>query len=221
MSFSMELRRLAEPIWQKEMEHPFVKGLASGELPLESFQYYLRQDYIYLIAFSRVFAIAAAKSHDLKEMGEFAELLHATLHDEMDLHRKYAAEFGISREELEATVPSPTAYAYTSHLVRTAYEGTMTEVLAAVLPCQWGYHEIGLRLAQVPGWESSPYRDWIKTYASPEFGRLAAMMRERLDALTASIDEAHKKRLQDLFLTSSRYEYLFWEKAYQREEWPV
>ncbi len=221
MSFSMELRQLAEPIWKKEMEHPFVKGLASGELPLETFQYYLCQDYIYLIAFSKVYAIAAAKSHDLKEMGEFAELLTATLNDEMDLHRKYAAEFGISREELEATVPSPTAYAYTSHLVRAAYEGTLTEVLAAVLPCQWGYYEIGVRLAQVPGWESSPYRDWIKTYSSPEFGRLSEMMRERLDALTTSIDETHKKRLQNLFLTSSRYEYLFWEKAYQREAWPV
>jgi len=221
MSFSMELRRLAEPIWQKEMEHPFVRGLVTGELPLETFQYYLCQDYVYLITFSRVFAIAAAKSHDLQTMDEFAQLLHATLHEEMELHRKYAAEFGISREELEATVPSPTAYAYTSHLVRTAYEGTLADILAAVLPCQWGYYEIGVRLAQEPGWEQSPYRDWIKTYASDDFGRLAAMMRQRLDALAGGLDEGHKERLRQLFLTSSRYEYLFWEKAWQQETWPV
>lgn len=221
MSFSMELRTLAEPIWQKEMEHPFVRGLVTGELPLETFQYYLRQDYVYLIAFSQVYALAAAKAHDLATMGEFAHLLQATLHDEMDLHRKYAAEFGISREELEATVPSPTAYAYTSHLVRTAYEGTLVDILAAVLPCEWGYHEIGVRLAQEPGWEKSPYRDWIKMYSSDEFGRLSVMMRERLDALAVGLDESHKERLRQLFLTSSRYEYLFWEKAWQREDWPV
>ena len=43
---------------------------------------------------------------DLAELTErFAELAHSTLRTEMDLHRGYAADWGISREELERERP--------------------------------------------------------------------------------------------------------------------
>ena len=37
----------------------------------------------------------------------------------------------------------------------------------------------------------------------------------------ADTGEGAPRRMQDAFLTSSRYEYTFWEMAYQRETWPL
>ncbi|WEL17085.1 Transcriptional activator TenA [Halorhabdus sp. SVX81] len=67
-------------------------------------------------------------------MGRFAELLDATINTKMDLHREYAADFGISEAELEATEP-PTVQGHTDFLVRTAAIGTFGDTVAALLPC--------------------------------------------------------------------------------------
>jgi len=35
--------------WKEHTEHVFVAAMADGSLPLESFKYYLVQDYLYLV----------------------------------------------------------------------------------------------------------------------------------------------------------------------------
>jgi len=40
-SFSEQLRHEAEPIWRRIFDHPFLKEIKDGTLPLETFQYYL------------------------------------------------------------------------------------------------------------------------------------------------------------------------------------
>ena len=91
MSFAAHLRRLAKPIWAAELEHPFVTGLGDGSLPVERFRFYLAQDYLFLLAYCQVFALAVARAPDEATMSHFTRLLDATLHTEMDLHRDYAA----------------------------------------------------------------------------------------------------------------------------------
>ena len=71
-----------------------------------------------------------------------------TLNTEMDLHRGYCAKFGISATEMEAAPMAPTTHAYTRHLLDVAQVGTLADIVAGVLPCQWGYAEIGTTLAE-------------------------------------------------------------------------
>ena len=209
----------ATPTWQKTLTHPFVVGLGNGSLPLEKFQFYMCQDYIFLIEYSRVLALATAKAPDLDTMGRFARLLDATLNQEMALHRAFAAECGISAETLAATQAAPTTQAYTNHLVRVAALGDLAAIVSAVLPCQWGYSEIGQALAR-QGKPSAPafYGKWIDMYADPEFAALSTWLRDVLDRLAPA---ANEKQLAQIFQTSARYEYLFWEMAYQMQDWPV
>jgi thiaminase/transcriptional activator TenA len=220
MSFSEHLRRLAEPIWQAELEHPFVRGLGDGSLPLDKFRFYLAQDYVFLLAYCKVFALAVAKAHDEATMRHFARLLDATLHQEMDLHRDYASRFGLTPQELEATQPAPTCYAYTRHLLYTAATGSLAEIAAAILPCMWGYFEIGQALKAQGLPASQPlYHPWIETYASEEFGALAQDCRELLDRLVSGLPQEALKSLEPIFLASSRYEYAFWQMAWTLESW--
>jgi thiaminase (transcriptional activator TenA) len=218
MTLTERLHHAAAPIWQKTLAHPFVTGIGDGTLPLEKFRFYMCQDYVFLAEYSRVLALATAKAPDLGTMGRFANLLDATLNREMALHREFAAQCGISAAVLAATEAAPTAYAYTRHLARVAALGDLAETVAALLPCQWGYCEIGQLLAQRGTPAHAPfYRQWIETYASPEFAALAAWLRDLLDSLEPTADVA---RLTETFCASARYEYLFWEMAYTLESWP-
>jgi thiaminase (transcriptional activator TenA) len=222
LSFSETLWRKAEPIWRQTLHHPFVRGIGDGSLPVEQFKFYVRQDYVFLVEYSRVLGLATAKGADLAMMERFAELLHATLHTEMALHRRYAEKFGISRQQLEETQPAPTAVAYTRHLLHVAAMGGPGEIVASLFPCQWGYYEIGRDLAKQGAPEAQPlYGEWIRTYVSPEYAALAQWIRSLLDRLGEDAGVRERGRMEEHFLLSARFEHAFWEMSWRMEDWPV
>jgi thiaminase (transcriptional activator TenA) len=219
MSLTERLYEAARPIWDAQLEHPFVKGIGDGSLPPETFKRWVLQDYRYLKEFSRIFAWAVAKAQRLESMGWYAQVLNMTLNTEMALHRSYAARFEITPEELEATVMWPTTRAYTDFLVRTAADGDMSELLAALLPCAWGYLHIGQALADGAPPEDQRYRDWIEQYASDEFAEAGDWLRTELDREARDVTPEKEERLREIFLLSSRYELRFWDMCWNGESW--
>ena len=219
--FTDELRQSAAPIWEADLRHPFVRGIADGTLPPDKFKFYLIQDYLFLLDYSRVFAYGVIKASDEATMALFSQLLNETLNTEMDLHRGYCEKFGISAAEMEQAPVAPTTHAYTRHVLNVAQSGTLAELIAGVLPCQWGYAEIGTTLAEQGGSPEPLYQEWIEMYASDEFLALGKWLRSLLNKLTAESSSAEKERLKRHFLFSSRYEYLFWEMAWTQEAWQI
>lgn len=221
MAFCDTLMQVSQGIWAREREHPFVRGMGDGSLDAERFRFYLEQDYLFLIEYAKVFALAATRAPELGTMAYFAQLCADTLNTEMALHRSYCSEFGITPAALEAAEPAQTTVGYAGHLVQVAATGGVAEICAAVLPCQWGYNEIARHL-QAQGLPPEPrYRKWIEMYASPEFEAYGRWLRERLEALAPQFTAAQVARLQRIFHTSSRWEYLFWEMAWRQERWDV
>ncbi|PAF08879.1 thiaminase II [Shouchella clausii] len=222
MKFSERIRKNADPIWQASHNHPFVQGIGHGTLELEAFQYYMCQDYKYLIEYSRVIALGTVLAPDLETMSGFAKALDETLNSEMELHRAYAKRLGITREQLEQTVPGPVTLAYSSAMMAEAQKGSLAELIAAILPCAWSYYEIGTALAKIPGaTEHEAYGEWVKMYSSPEFGAIADWLIAKLDELAAEKSEAELDRIETIFMNTSRYEYMFWDMAYKQENWPI
>ncbi|MFC7133575.1 MULTISPECIES: thiaminase II [Salinibaculum] len=221
MSFTDDLTDIGDPIWDAILDHPMVEQLGEGTLDEAPFRYWVRQDYVYLVEYARLFAYGAASAPDLKRMGTFAELLDSTIHTEMDLHRAYAADFGISEAELENTEPSPTTRAYTDFLIRTATTGSFGDLVAALLPCMWGFNVTGKRLAEGGLPDHEGYADWIEMYSGEEFTELTEWCKDLMDDVAAASTEADRERYRDLFRTSGQYEYLFWDAAWREEEWPA
>ena len=219
--FTDELHQLAEPVWRAQHEHPFIRGIGDGTLDVQKFMHWVRQDYLFLIEYARLLATAAARAPDLETMGRLAELTQETLRTEMALHRVYAGQLGISARELEREAMAPTCRAYTDFLVRVAATGDFAEVLGALLPCMWGFSELGQELKESGVPQVPRYAEWVEMYASPEFARLAGWCRDLLDRTVEGLGEGQRARVADAFITSSRYEYLFWEMAWTQERWPV
>lgn len=168
-SFGLWRARCPGP-WHDFTRHPFVEGLKDGTLPRAAFLNYLRQDYLFLIHFSRAWSLAVVKAGNLAEMQAASATVHALLHFEMALHVRICEGEGIGRAELEATEEAPANMAYTRYVLEAGYSGDFLDLLAALAPCIMGYGEIGARLLREAG--DTPYRNWIETYGGDQFQTL-------------------------------------------------
>lgn len=214
MSFSDELRRAAAPIWAAQHEHPFVRGIGDGSLASDKFRHYIRQDYLFLLDYARLLALGSARAPGVEAMTRFAQLADAVLTRELDLHRSYARDWSIPTADLEQERPTLTTRAYTDFLLRVAALGDYAELVAALLPCIWGYHELGATLADHGLPRDELYARWVDLYSDPKFGELAAWCRRLTDEASRSGDHA---RMRDAFLTSSQYELAFWDASWRTE----
>ncbi|MFB1083408.1 thiaminase II [Jeotgalibacillus sp. JSM ZJ347] len=219
MTFCSDVRKECNDLWEASFEHPFVKGIAEGSLPLDVFKFYVMQDAYYLTHFAKVQAIGAVKAKDLKTTKSFAHHSEQTCAAELALHESFMELLGVTDEDWRRFEPSPTAYAYVSHMYRSA-KGDLADVLAAILPCYWLYYEIGERLKNEKP-EHPIYQKWIETYGSEWFGELVEEQINRMNELAEDLSDERIKELKAHFSRSSYYELNFWEQAWTKESWAI
>ena len=219
MSFSRQLKARAAKVWEDGYNHPFVQELGQGTLDRETFKFYLLQDYLYLLQYAKVFATAALKSDTEELMAGFTKSQHYILAGEMDVHREYMASFGITPQEAQSVKASLFNRSYTANMLQLGLTGGLAEVLAAVFPCAWTYADYGQRLkAQYADrLEGNFYRSWIEMYASEDFAASFAWFYGALDELVENMTDAQRKRIEEIFISSVEFEYLFWDMAYKRQ----
>lgn len=221
MKFSEELIAEIKPIWRANHQHPFVQSIGNGQLEPKKFKFYLIQDYLYLIQYAKVYAIGIQKAPNLKIMTDLSTALHEILADEMALHREYATRFGLQLADFEHAKEAPTTVAYTRFMLAEAQNGSLAHVIAAILPCAVSYKEIGRELANSPNaLNHSLYGEWIRMYSSQEFSKGVQSMVDLMDQLVADLHGAERDKLKEIFLTATRFEYLFWDMAYKGQDWP-
>ena len=215
-TFTDRLYTAAAPVWKKCMEHPFVKGIGDGSLPLEKFRYFMLQDYVYLYDYARVFALGTVKAKDPALMREFARNVDEVLHGEMEIHRAYMKRLGIPEGQAETVRPALPNLSYTSYMIAEAQAGTVADIVAAILSCSWSYADIGLSLAEIPGAADHPFfGEWIQGYAGEEYQKTNRSLIELMNRLSEGLPEDQKAHLEEIFVNCSLYELGFWDMAWQ------
>lgn len=220
MGYCASLRAEHEPLWQAICEHPFVQGLGRGDLDRERHRRYLTQDYLYVRDFARVLAVAAARAGDVAQARSFTSLAQLTLDLELALLRESCAELGVTDEELAMAEPAMVTAAYAGCLLRTAYEGTVLDVVASLLPCAVGYVEIATRLATAGLPDNRLCREWIEAYTSPEYAEVTDWLRGLLDGAAGEVSASARERWRRLYHQSSRFELAFFEMGWSGDTWP-
>lgn len=214
----LSLLKQDAPEWDAYIHHAFVEDLGEGTLPLEVFQDYLVQDYLFLVQYARANALAAYKSRTLAEIQSAAQALSATI-TETELHRRLTERWGISREELDRAPEKKSTVAYTRYVLDTGMAGDLLELQIALAPCQIGYAEIGTYLEpKLKENADHPYAEWIQEYAGADFQNQAEAMTSLLDDLLGTPAEEIRgtqryERLLDIFRTATRLEADFWQQA--------
>ncbi len=218
MSFTRNLKTSAASVWEEGYQHPFVQELGKGTLDHGKFQFYLLQDYLYLLQYTKVFALAVTRADNESMMLQLTAMQQGML-NELNVHRHYMAGFGIGPADVAKVEASLFNRTYTANMIAIAQTGDLAETLAAVLPCPWSYSDYAKRLKAeyLSALEGNYYRTWIETYSSDEFEGTFAWLFDALDSLVESKDEAGKKRVEEAFVSSVEFEYLFWDMAYKKE----
>ena len=204
MTMTERLLEATKEIWDGYNETPFVKGIADGSLDHEKFKYYMIQDYLYLLDYTKVFSIGTAKAKNLDAMRLFAGYTHSILDGEMDIHRAYMTRLGIAKEEAEQTPVALDNLSYTSYMLRVAYEeGEAAKKILAEYPAA-DKHEF--------------YGEWVSGYASDSYHEDNEVLADLMNRLTEDYSEKRKQHLVDIFTACSRYEAAFWDMAWEMRQ---
>jgi len=209
-----------EGIFKQILEHPFLRGLTDGSLDQESFRFYVVQDALYLREYARALAICAVKAPDDESIQMFAEHAAGAIAVERGLHNSFFDDFGLSVEEVRTTQMAPTTLAYTSYLLAAASRGSFAEALGAVLPCYWIYWEVGKVLAE-HGSPNPLYQRWIDTYGGEEFAAIVRAVLKLTERVGKGLSSEEEAKVTGHFVTTSRYEWMFWDGSWRREQWPA
>jgi len=207
------LRRDSGAEWEAYVSHPFVAAIAAGTLPRAEFLAWMVQDYLYLIHYTRAYALLVYKSVTTGQMRTAAGIVHGLLNDEMSLHRRQLAAAGIPEEAIDATPETLETLAYSRYILDRGQAGDVLDLTVTLSACLAGYGEIGLRLLADPATrlEGNPYRDWIETYGGDDYSALVRVGLDRLEELSAAHGgEARYPMLLKQFREAVRLETAFW-----------
>ena len=217
MGLSEELRSSVGPLWEKTVTNPFVIELGEGSLPEEKFNLYFQQDHLFLRDWIALMCGGITKAPDFASARRLAAFVDAALRGEEGLFQEFFKDTGLSPEGVRDLKHLPTSLAYSDCLRRMASEGSFVEIITTLGGIEWPYLDWAKRLASArkhPG--NKYYKAWIDIHASQEMEEFVAWIRNVLD--NAAVSDVG--RLREIFLSTLRYEYLFWEMAYTGERWP-
>ncbi|MDR1489198.1 MAG: TenA family protein [Desulfovibrio sp.] len=203
------------PIMRAIYDHSFNKEMIAGILRRNRFLYYLQQDCLRLLAFSRALAIAGGK---MPNPGDAALLVRLSGHGfgaEREKRTVYFKEYHAKPAPREG----PACMAYSRHLLERAALGSPEEAVAALLPCFWIRRETGLYVRSLASADNFYFR-WFEQYTGDAYAETVDETIALADRLAGRAAAKERRRMLDGFISSSRYEYCLWDDAYFLKPWP-
>ena len=217
MNLSSELQESVDQLWERMVCHPFVIELGEGTLPLAKFKTYFEQDHLFIRAWTHLLCMGISKAPTFEDSRQISGFLDGVLRGEELLFQDFFRNEGIPPEQINNLEAMPTALAFNTYLLNLANHGTFYEIIAAILCVEWDYNDWAKRLVSAG---SDPqnhyYKRWIELHAGPELSEFVSYLRDTLD----TAQRIDKNNLRHIFRDCLRYEYLFFEMAYDGEEWP-
>lgn len=214
MSFSKLAWTTIEPIYNSIIEHPFNVELAKGTLAKEKFQFYIKQDSLYLIDFARALAVSASRATTPDDLVLLIDFSKGAIIAERELHEFYLDFYGIRLDVEKA----PGCFTYTHFLISTATNASYEESIAALLPCFWIYQAVGQHIHN-NAITDNPYQKWIDTYAGESFKEVVQSAIQLTDRVAEDLNEKQLKKMMEAFVLSTKLEWMFWDSAYRMETW--
>jgi thiaminase len=110
-------------------------------------------------------------------------------------------------------IPCKTTLDYTAYLKHVSSFGTFSEIISVMASCPWTYLEIAQQLS-TSSTHNGVYSNWVKFYSSEESVKQVDEIKQILNILGQTENEESKNMMKNHFAHACKYEYLFWEMAY-------
>lgn len=216
MKFTLQLWEETKWIYDKIIHLPFNQELVKGTLKKDRFIFYVQQDSLYLVDYCRVLSIIASKLYNTERILQFLKFAEDSIIVEKAMHEQFLSGY----KEKKEIQKSPACFAYSNFLLSTAAFRSTEEAVASILPCFWIYREVGDYIYSNAK-AGNPYQEWIDTYTAEEFRIATDLAIEATDEMADQASNIIRLKMKDVFILSTRLEYIFWESAYKKERWMV
>jgi len=215
VKLSERLRKDAEHIWKKIYVHPFVKELFKGTLPEQKFRFYILQDYNYLISSIKNFSILAARAKNENAMRKLIDIAYTEAKGEFEGYQNFLRKMKLTIAEAENQKQLQAGTSYISFLLATSSLQSFEEGITATLPCYWSYAEIAkFNKKELVENKNELYKEWAYYYLGNDYLNLVDKIKNSVDEIGSDFPY---DRLKLVFITSSQYEYMFWDSVYNEK----
>lgn len=191
--------------WERAVVAVFLDGARDGSLDPASFDRWLAQDRLFLVALARAWArvLAGAPEEDLAFLAGGIAAFTA----EIEWLESVAAARGIEVTTAGAAVePATAAYGEWLHEVSAA---AYPVGLAAMWAVEAAYLEAWTRVR--PG--HGDYQDFVDHWTSPEFAAFVGDLEARVDRELRAAPDGVQAAARDAVLTTLDHEAAFWRMA--------
>ncbi|CAR25667.1 hypothetical protein ZYGR_0A02320 [Zygosaccharomyces rouxii] len=204
-----------KPHWESYIHHDFVRQVAQGTLPIHKFQFFIEQDYAYLLDYARVHCIAGSKAPSLDDV-EKELVIVGGVKNEMSQHEKrLKQEFGVSDNSyFDRIERSQALKAYSRYFNDVAKRGNWQELVASLSPCLMGYGEALLHFrSDIVVEEGTVYREWCDTYLSPWYVDGMEQGKSLLNQIARTYPADQLDNLVSIYANVCELETNFWGSA--------
>jgi len=182
--------------WNAYINHIFANKLVNQTLKEENFDFYLEQDYYYLLTYFEAISKLAVFS---KTNNCFDDMVESTKM-ELKHHEKTVKKAG---------KPSLATKNYTEYLNKIIKSENYEDLLISIAPCLVGYFELGQYISSLDTCEDNRYAQWIELYQNDDYRDSTSQCIELVNEL---VDYDFNK-LNQIFLDNIELEIAFFDQV--------
>jgi len=214
MSFCEEQLARVRPVWERILDHRFLKETRDGTIADQTFATWMRQDYLFVeaaIPFIAALMPKAPTAHR-RALGEVLPVLER----ELELFRERAAATGVELEDLK---PSFVNHAYVQFLLASAFTRSYAEAFTVLYVLEKAYYDSWMAVREGID-RGSTWYPFVENWTSDAFKAWVEFLAANLDALAADAGVTEREGMAELFELTAKYELAFWEMAATGAGWP-
>ncbi|CCH59254.1 hypothetical protein TBLA_0B04160 [Henningerozyma blattae CBS 6284] len=210
-----------KPHWETYINHEFVKQVANGTLHPKKFQFFIEQDYTYLVDYARIHCLAASKSPSLKDIEDEIIVIKGVRHEIATHQEKLSKYFGIEDKSYYSKIQRGRALNnYSRYFKDIAKRGTWEELVAALTPCLMGYgYALIIFKNEIQLNKTYPYyHSWCLEYLSESHVIAMSEGLELLNHIASTYPPEKIDTLVKIYGDVCKLETQFWDAALNYSE---
>jgi thiaminase/transcriptional activator TenA len=219
MRFTDELRQAAGDQWDRVIHLKFTKELATGTIDRTVLKRYLIQDHRFLDAFVILLASIIANVRSLDDRIPGCLFLATITGKENTYFERAFHALSVSNHERTSIPDASCTQGFCQLMKDVAFHGTLAEMLAVIVVCEWSYQSWGTIVVQN---EDTPVvRDdfvcyeWVDLHSGESFDAVVQYLRTLLDNEAAYLSDEEKEKCTTRFLSAVQLEEDFFNYAYE------
>jgi thiaminase/transcriptional activator TenA len=214
MSFCEEQLVRVRPVWERILDHRFLKETRDGTIAHETFATWMRQDYLFVEAAIPFIAALMPKAPTAHRQA-LAEVL-PVLEKELELFRERAETAGVS---LTDVMPSFVNHAYVQFLLASAFTRSYAQAFTVLYVAERAYYDSWMVVREGID-QGSTWYPFVENWTSDAFKGWVEFLGANLDALAGDVGSTEREGMAELFELTAKYELAFWEMAATGAGWP-